>query len=176
MICLRSAAYCLCREKSLLFHEHVRLTNVDVKTQPCVATFSGEKSSGAGIIMQRPEAASIYQTAPDEDCSHGSQSFTTCHTHGDKANSRDMVVKLHNIDNYPLSYIAWAAMSQLDPVNHSNRCMQLSSQDIVYVYPMIIHNPPSVDTHLMSTSTVPSQTHIHVMVEFIRHKSPSKSV
>jgi hypothetical protein len=63
MICLRSAAYCLCREKSFLFHEHVRLTNVDVKTQPCVATFSGEKSSGAGIIMQRPEAASIYQTA-----------------------------------------------------------------------------------------------------------------
>jgi hypothetical protein len=98
------------------------------------------------------------------------------HTETKLIQERDTIVKLHIVDNYPLSYIAWAAMSQLDPVNHSNPSMQLSSQDIVYVYPMIVHNPPSVDTRLMSTSKVPSQTHVHVMVEFIRHKSPSNSV
>ena len=58
MLCLRGAAYCLCREKSLWVHEHVRLTKVDVKTQPCVAN-SGHKSSGAGITTWRPEAASF---------------------------------------------------------------------------------------------------------------------
>jgi hypothetical protein len=140
--------------------------------------FSGEKTSGSAIITLQPEATLFNQIDSAEVVviwlPRALQHVT--HTYGDEANSRDTIVRLHIVDNYPLSYIAWAAMSQLDPVNHSNRSMQLSSQDIVYVYPMTVHNPPSVDTHPVFTSTVPSQTHVHVMVEFIKHKSPSNSV